>query len=432
MFQKQHKVKHYRSIYSSPFRGKGPKIAATVLSVVLLAAVGWFAYEPIYHLVMDFGQSSSSEIDSGAASSQPEAEGTIPSQPSGEVPTEPTPESVSLRAAYMPESVLLDAAARDRFVAMCKQKGINGILFDLKNDKGVVNFTTSVAKAGAVKAISPNAVDLRAFTAQLKQEGIQPMGRLFAFKDPLASGRDLKMAVHYGDSEWAWLDNSADLGGKPWLNPMSGEARSYLSDLVQDAARQGVVEIILDTVHFPVGYGVDLAGYGVAMPQESRSAALHSFVQEIQQLAQAENAHLSVYFSTPNFLDASGAKYGTEPAAVAGDAVVLGLMPSLFGNVYNAQSFVLESPVTMPYHTIQRVLQALPASLLQKDTIAMLQCYTASNINGLNNKVYTYADIEEQLRAIQESGITKYILYSPMGDYSLVPDQAASDAETAQ
>ena len=55
--------------------------------------------------------------------------------------------------------------------------------------------------------------------------GITPVGRIYAFKDPLAASVHLESAVHYQETEWAWLDNSAAMGGKAWLNPVNEYAK---------------------------------------------------------------------------------------------------------------------------------------------------------------------------------------------------------------
>ena len=57
--------------------------------------------------------------------------------------------------------------------------------------------------------------------------------------------------MHYQGTEWAWLDNSAAMGGKAWLNPVNEYAQSYISDLAAEAVGKGVKQVILDCVQFP-------------------------------------------------------------------------------------------------------------------------------------------------------------------------------------
>lgn len=99
---------------------------------------------------------------------------------------------------------------------------------------------------------------------------VTPIGRIYAFKDPLAASAKLEAAVHYQGTEWAWLGNSAAMGGKAWLNPVNEYAQSYISDLAAEAVGKGVKQVILDCVQFPSGYSLEMAGYGQELTEENK------------------------------------------------------------------------------------------------------------------------------------------------------------------
>ena len=151
--KKQRKVKRYRNIYrgsltSSPFFKLG--VSAAVLAALI--AAGWFLYEPVYQFVMSLGQekepTSSSEpaADPGPGLSEAlpgflEEEETDTSQSQSE------PEAAApVNGVYMPEFILLDSAQRAAFIQSCSANGINAIFFDLKNDKGVLTYRSSLGQ----------------------------------------------------------------------------------------------------------------------------------------------------------------------------------------------------------------------------------------------------------------------------------------------
>ncbi|MBS4785397.1 MAG: hypothetical protein KH009_04725 [Clostridiales bacterium] len=432
--QRQRKVKRYQNIYrGSIFASPFFKLAAALGCLAFFAAVGWLMYEPAYQFIMGLGsepggEESSSQTSGAAESSVPEGNGGFlglwgDGETSSESSSQPEEvEQAALHAAYMPENILMDPSLRSAFIQDCAAKGINGILFDLKNDKGVVTYRSGLSQVTELGSMSASAVDLPTVVEEMRSAGIRPVGRIYAFKDPLASSANLLAAVQYSGSEWAWLDNSADLGGKTWLNPLSDYAQQYITDLSVEATGVGVEEILLDTVHFPVGYSVELASYGRTVTEAEKSAELAAFLNQAEQQVTAAGGSLSVYLSAPNLLDSSGSKYGSDPYQLTVCPVVLGVMPASFGNVYNSSELVLESPVQSPYRTVQSALEIILPRLKTEKVSVLLQGYTAGNLNALNNKTYTAADVEEQIRAAEESGINSYLLYSPAGDYSILSE----------
>lgn len=229
MFRKQRKVKRYHNIYrgsvtSSPFF----KLGAFAAALAVLIAAGWFLYEPVYQFVMGIGQEKE-PVSTAEQPSEPESEsdGFLSGLFGGgeEIETESsqsqpeTVEAVQLHGVYMPESILLDSTQRSQFIQTCASNGINAIFFDLKNDKGYLTYQSSLSQAAELGSQSASAVDLSQVTAEMEAAGITPIGRIYAFKDPLAASAKLEAAVHYQGTEWAWLDNSAAMGQQGLAQP---------------------------------------------------------------------------------------------------------------------------------------------------------------------------------------------------------------------
>lgn len=398
-------------------------------------------------------ESSASSIAPSESSSQPLSSSSVPqtpessafpepesstAQPESSLPVEsstpaeplaPVPQSTvqafgkkqayqTIKAVYMPENILLNANLRTNFLTGLAGTEVNSVLFDVKNSNGVVNYKSSVAAVAEAEALSPYAIDLAAFVAELEALGLRPVGRIHAFKDPLAASVLREAMVKYkGNDEWGWLDNSAELGGKPWLNPYSEVAWNYLLDIQHEVSTLGVKEIILDSVHFPVGFSLEFADYGEKSATVSRTQILKEFVENFKKSAKNDGTEILVYVPITSIIGVEQERYGGNPADFAGNSLAVGTMPSLFGNAFSSGDFMLEAPSKTPYETVDKALKEVAAKLGSKRVVAFVQHYTSSNIDPLYNKFYTAEDYAEELRALAENGVSSYILYNPQGSY---------------
>ena len=225
--------------------------------------------------------------------------------------------------------------------------------------------------------------------------------------------------MHYQGTEWAWLDNSAAMGGKAWLNPVNEYAQSYISDLAAEAVGKGVKQVILDCVQFPSGYSLEMADYGQELTEENKSAVLGDFIGSVDARVRKAGGEAAVYLSAPTLLNTSSGQYGADPFQLTRCGVVLGVMPASFGNAYSSGELVLEAPAMNPCATVQAALAACGDKLLSDEVTVLLQSYTSGTLSSLKNKTYTGEDVDSQIRAAQESGYESYLLYSPDGNYSI-------------
>lgn len=192
-----------------------------------------------------------------SAVSQPGAGGASSSQPAEAQPTPtPTPQttagggwaSVALSAADTPEK----AAA---LAQQLKAQGVENAVLTLKDDRGYLYYPSQVPLAET--AVASTTVDAAAIAQAFRDAGLTPVAGLCAFKDSIAPYADRSMAVKYGsEGDITWLDSSAELGGKPWLNPNSAAAQQYIADLIAEVRDLGFEKVLLQNFQFPEGYSL--------------------------------------------------------------------------------------------------------------------------------------------------------------------------------
>lgn len=259
---KDFKIKHYDYGRTQQRKQGRRAVVVTLLMTAAALAVGWFAYPPVYEMVTGYEALLSQRQDpdpSQPVTPQPEPSSVSSSQ------EEPGGEEMAVfpqSAAYLPPEVVEDKALREAALASMKQKGMDGVIFDLKDQQGMVRYQSGLELVESNRAQAERAYPLPEVIEEIRQAGLVPVGRVYAFKDRTATAHMYESAVKYMDSPVNWIDDSKANGGKPWLNPNDKEAQDYIIALVEEAANSGLGAILLDGVQFPEGVSLNLATYG--------------------------------------------------------------------------------------------------------------------------------------------------------------------------
>ena len=162
--------------------------ALVVCSGVLVAK--WVATNPF----APTPASSAAETESNApASAAPAPSSSETPEPEPSLPGDGT--TKSLRAVVIDTALLADTAALDPLLEQAAAAGFNGVVFDLKDDKGCLHYASAVEQGAAVLRTQASrlAADqvlpmetLLAAAAHLREKGFEPVPRLYAFKDQVA------------------------------------------------------------------------------------------------------------------------------------------------------------------------------------------------------------------------------------------------------
>ncbi len=328
MAYKPMKIKRYRSVGASG-RSRA-RIAVHILLVVLLAAVifavGWFGAEPCIDAITDFWYthiSVSRQEDSSAPESVPESS-VSESDAQPEPQPEPEPAPVTDAAGVWGEVALSALSSEDALytaLTALKTAGADHAVITLKDERGYVYYNSAVEMAAeAVRA----GADLELFVRLCGEVGLAPCARLTAFLDPLTPYAYREAAVYYERDGILWLDTSAELGGKPWFNPYSEQARGYVLALAQELAAAGMTDIVFAGVQFPTGYALEFCYYGENQTQLSRTDCLRECVALLQSTMDGQG--VNSWFEWPAeaaLVPAQPMVWGDGPAALGAQRVLL-------------------------------------------------------------------------------------------------------------
>ena len=439
---KDFKIRHYDYARAQQRKQNIRSALVTLLITAAAAAAGWFIYPTVYELVTDYETFLSRlQQPEDLSFAEPEPDEVEPGP--ADLPSDDGPESMLFpqAAVYLSTEVMEDGDSLDAALSSLARKGVDGVVFDLKDVDGMVRYKSSLELVESNRAQAEDPFVLSRTLDRIRRAGMIPIGRLYAFKDHTATAHMYESAVKYMDSPVNWIDDSKANGGKPWLNPNDRDAQDYILALVEEAAGSGLGIILLDGVQFPEGVSLNLATYGNTGTL-NKSAILADFLVRAKEAGEKAGCQVA---TTVNLISAAGlsdVRYGDDVGrliSAAGSAVVE-VMPEQFGNGVTSETLTLSAPVQDPYRTVSQALAASRSALLlgtdeqedgdgdpdqaqpeEKPLLgAVIQAYTSQSLSESANKEYGPQELQAQVRAVQEVGIRSIFYLDPNGAYDLL------------
>lgn len=263
-YPKRQKVKRYRrSFYSREMRVK-KGIGIAVLVLVMLGAA-WLAAPHVldwathtwYTVVRNRDLSASSPASASASSVAESPASSAASEPAASSEAQPEVVTPAVDGTAIVDgswaeaditALTEDASIRAAAQQLASQ-GVKYAVVTLKDATGVVYYASQVPAAAASPASVT--VDPARVAAIFREEGLIPVAKLAAFRDPAGARADHAMAIGYKGQAYLWLDNKASADGKPWLNPYADAAVQYIGDLIDELHTAGFEQMVLENVQFP-------------------------------------------------------------------------------------------------------------------------------------------------------------------------------------
>lgn len=188
----------------------------------------------------------------GASAAAAVPRDTVPSVPDSirrpAMPLVPTPTEV--RGLYVNRW----AARGDRMwelVDLARRTEVNALVIDVKDDRGLVLYRSTVPLAREIGADTLQPLSwrrVRAVLDSMRAGGIYPIARIVVAKDPLLANARREWAIKArADTAKAWLDKN----GRPWLDAHQHGVWQYAADLAREAVNLGFSEVQFDYVRFP-------------------------------------------------------------------------------------------------------------------------------------------------------------------------------------
>ena len=183
----------------------------------------------------------------------------------------------------------------------------------LKDSVGRVYFDSSAAVTGAVSVKPDTGEALNDLTARTD---VTAAARIACFHDPKAANADVEGMGLKNTGGYIFYDGN----NSQWLDPGHEKARTYLLNIIREAAEQGFREIILTDVSYPTAGKLDKIDFSNAMTagdtaEAGRQVQIEGFLREVRD-ALPKNVILSLELPAETVLAGTNSDAGQELGAL--------------------------------------------------------------------------------------------------------------------
>jgi hypothetical protein len=327
----------------------------------------------------------------------------IPPPPAGEAPA-------VVRGVYMNGWVF----ASSRFfelVELADSTEINAFVIDVKDATGFLTYRSSVPTAeqiGANRRIrTRNAAERLAL---LEAHGIHPIARIVVARDALLARNKPNWAIR-DSSGSLWYDGL----GEPWVDAFNDSVWRYAADLAAEAILTGFREVQFDYVRFPdePPRRLNRTVYPARRPGESRRAGIRRNVGLLRDGVAGLGVPftLDVFGLTTSATGDMGIGQVWEDLASAADVI----LPMVYPSHYRRGAYGLRHPNAEPYTIVRRALEdAIQRSRGLPEPVRIRPYLQAFSIYRVR---YTAAEVRAQIQAVEDVGLTEWILWNARGVY---------------
>ena len=281
---------------------------------------------------------------------------------------------------------------------------INALIIDVKDEFGL-NFDPADPMLKRNAGTQVKAHNLRALVDTIRAHGILPVARIVVFKDSVTARNNPDHTIRKADGS-AWHDKK----GQTWVNPYANAIWEYNFRVAEEAIKMGFGEIQFDYIRFP-------EPFKSLPPQvfpEQNGRSKPQVLSEFLNTARARFAKLGVRTTADIFglvTTVGGAlEVGQkwEPITESVDVV----LPMVYPSHYPPGSFQLPHPNADPYDVIHiaisRARERDEKLGIKGDHVRpWLQAFS------LGKPPYGPHEIEEQKRAVYDSGYDGWVMWEP-------------------
>jgi hypothetical protein len=297
---------------------------------------------------------------------------------------------------------------RDPALKMIEETELNALVIDVKGDRGMIPYRSSVALASEVGAQRIITVrEPSALIALFKERGIYTIARIVVFKDDLLATARPELAVKTPAGE-VWRDRE-HLG---WVDPFRKEVWAYNLQIAEEAARMGFDEIQFDYVRFP-----DSRNPRFSQPstEEGRVGAIAGFLHE----ARARLAPYNVFLAADIFgyvcwnLNDTDIGQKLDPIVAAVDYLCPMLYPSGFQFGIPGYRNPVQHPHEIVYLSLKRAQERTKiASVRFRPWLQAFKDY------AFDRRPFVGKEIADQIKASDLFGSHGWMLWNPGNVYS--------------
>lgn len=315
---------------------------------------------------------------------------------------------VQPKALYLTVYGVGDRRLRGNALELIRTTELNALVIDVKGDRGLIPYPTTVQEAWRVGARKVTTVrDPRALIADLKAKGIYLIARVVVFKDELMATAHPDWVVKRASGE-AYVDRE----GFRWLDATRRETWAYPIAVAKEAAQLGFDEVQFDYVRLPDALGLQFAQ---ANTLDNRVAAISGFLSEAKRQLAPYNVFVAADIFGYVLWNSNDTHIGQQLEALT--AAVDYLSPMLYPSGFQygipgyRQPVAHAGPIVALSLANGRKRTGLPA-LRFRPWLQAFRDY------AFDRRVFAGDEIRAQIEAAETFGSHGWMLWNPQNRYS--------------
>lgn len=301
-------------------------------------------------------------------------------------------------------------------VNLLDKTDLNSMVIDIKDDAGYITYKTENEKLLKMGSAQPFIKDIKKTIALLEQHKIYPIARVVVFKDTILAKKHPELSF-VTKSGTVWKNGKGD----GFVNPYRKEVWDYNIEVAKEAAKLGFKEIQFDYVRFPEGFEKKANSLKFTKTEQSRVDVVAGFVEQ----AKKELAPLGVRVSVDIFGYAASvpAAEGIGQDFVKISSSVDVISPMIYPSHYDTGWYKQKWPDRAPYAIIKGATEDTHKKLeplgAEKPIIRpWIQDFTASWLGKGRYLKYGAAEVQAQIKALNDTGVEEYLLWNAGNQYT--------------
>jgi hypothetical protein len=312
------------------------------------------------------------------------------------------------KALYLSVFGIGASALREPALRLIETTELNAVVIDVKGDRGLVPYRSTVALATEVGAQAVITIkDPSALLAGFREKGIYTIARIVVFKDDPLARRRPDLAVRDRDGR-VWRDREH----LAWTDPFRPEVRDYNLALAVEAARHGFDEIQFDYVRFPDAAGL---AYAQSSTRASRGRAIEDFLAEARRRLAPYNVFLAADVFGYVCWNESDTGIGQTLETLV--AHLDYLSPMLYPSSFQFGIPGYRNPVTHPAEIVGRSL-ARAAERTGLPAVRFRPWLQAFRDYAFDRRPFGAEEIRAQIGAAETFGANGWMLWNPQNVYA--------------
>ncbi|SIT68819.1 putative glycoside hydrolase [Edaphobacillus lindanitolerans] len=311
----------------------------------------------------------------------------------------------------------------DQLVDFVGSTELNAMVIDIKDDFGYLTYEPEKDSPLAEMGIGqPYIKDPRAMLEKLEEKKIYPIARVVVFKDTILAEK--RPELSYTDGGKVWKNGR----GEAFVSPFLKEVWDHNIQIAIEAAKMGFKEIQFDYVRFPEGFETraDTLGYTFGEYEDSKLDPVQRRVQAVTDFVAYAKEQLEpygvdvavdIFGYSATLPEAPGIGQNFSKISENVDVISSMIYPSHWTSYFG-----IAKPDLEPYKLVAEYAKVENEKLgeLKNPPVSRpwLQDFTASWLGSGNYLKYGKAEVEAQIKALNDSGIDEFLLWNAANRYT--------------